>query len=186
MDTLQPVRPADIPKVHARLVEAIDSSPYYSDRFKAYEKRRFDRLFLRTLIAVDPWHIALAWRDGEIAGLTLTIPEHGTLWAPWIYVTPKFQSKALGLTMLRTLLRHWDNGRFHKVAFYTRPDNTAASTVFRRLGFAEIVVLKQHIFGEDYVLFERPFNKVTEGYDNGVQVSRGQRLRLKLATLLGR
>jgi RimJ/RimL family protein N-acetyltransferase len=185
-DVLQPARPADARRVRAVLAEAIDASPYYDARFKANEKRRLDETFLRSLIAIDPWHIALLWRDGEIAGLVLTIPEYGTLWSPWIYVAPQFRTEALGLTMIRVMLRHWDHGRFHKIACYVRPDNRVAKTVFARFGFAQVAHLKSHLFGEDYLLLERPLTKTTAGYDDGVRLSRVERWKIRWAILRGR
>jgi RimJ/RimL family protein N-acetyltransferase len=178
---LQPARPADVRRIRATLAEAIDSSPYYGERFKTQEKRRFDEGFLRTLIAVDPWHLALAYKGEAVAGLIVTIPEFGNLWSPWIYIAPAFRAQALGLTMIRAMLRHWDHGRFHKISCYVRPENRAARTVFSRFGFAETTCLQNHIFGEDFLLLERPLTKVTEGYDDGVRVSRAERLRIRWA-----
>jgi RimJ/RimL family protein N-acetyltransferase len=178
---LQPARPADVRRIRATLAEAIDSSPYYGERFKTQEKRRFDEGFLRTLIAIDPWHLALACKGEAVAGLIVTIPEFGNLWSPWIYIAPTFRAQALGLTMIRAMLRHWDHGRFHKISCYVRPENRTARTVFSRFGFAETACLMNHIFGEDFLLLERPLTKVTEGYDDGVRLSRAERLRIRWA-----
>ena len=95
----RPARPSDVKRVAALLAQAIDTSPFYGERFKQNEKRRLDERLLRTLIAIDPWHVALAWRDGEIAAIAITLPEFGTLWSPWIYVVPGGRSQALGLSM---------------------------------------------------------------------------------------
>jgi RimJ/RimL family protein N-acetyltransferase len=184
--TVRPASAADLLHVRAILIEAIDTSPFYGTQFKAHEKRRLDDLFLRTLIAVDPWHVALSFSGQEIAGVILTVPEFGTLWSPWIYIAPAFRTQGLGLAMIRRMLRHWDNGRFHKIACYVRPENKAARAVFTRFGFAEIAHLRNHMFGEDYLLFERPLNKVTDGYDDGLWLDRGERWRVWLATLPGR
>lgn len=180
---LQPARPEDVRRIRATLVEPIDSSPYYGERFKRQEKSRFDERFLRTLIAVDPWHLALARKGDAVAGLIVTIPEFGNLWSPWIYIAPAFRAQALGLTMIRTMVRHWDHGRFHKISCYVRPENTTARTVFSRFGFAETACLKNHIFGADYLLLERPLTKVTDGYDDGVRIGRAERLRIRWAAM---
>jgi RimJ/RimL family protein N-acetyltransferase len=184
--TFKPAQATDLRQVRATLAEAIDTSPFYSKRFKAHEKRRLDEVFLRTLVAVDPWHVALACSGRDIGGVILTVPEFGTLWSPWIYIAPAFRTQALGLAMIRRMLRHWDNGRFHKIACYVRPENKAARAVFARFGFSEIAHLRNHMFGEDYLLFEKPLNKVTDGYDEGLWLGRGERWRVWLATLPGR
>lgn len=186
MDPVQPARHADLKQIRAKIAEAIDASPYYNDRFKAHEKSRLDDIFLRTLIAIDPWHIALARNGTAIAGFIITVPEFGNLWSPWVYVAPEARAKALGLSMIRYMIRHWDNGRFHKISCYVRPDNHAARAVFSRFDFVEIALLKNHVFGEDYYLLERPLNKIADGYDSGLQLNRPQRLRVRLASMHAR
>jgi RimJ/RimL family protein N-acetyltransferase len=183
---LSPARPADVRKIQTKLAEAIDTSPYYGARFKQHEKARFSERYLRTLIAVDPWHIALFWSGSEIVGIVMTLPDFGTLWTSWVYVNPAFRAKALGLSITRSMIRHFDHGRFHKIACFVRPDNRTTRLVVQRLGFTEVAHLKEHIFGEDYLLFERPLTKSVAGYDGGVNVGRVERLKIRLAAWFGR
>jgi hypothetical protein len=49
------------------LCEAIDTSPYYSAQFKAHEKSRLGTSYLRALIAVDPWHVAIVEHSSQRA-----------------------------------------------------------------------------------------------------------------------
>ena len=181
---LRPAVPSDVPWIQARLQEAIDGSPHHGDRFKDYERQRYSKSFLGALIAIDPWHVAMAQKDGAAAGLVVTIPEFGTLWSSWIYTFPEFRRSTVGLAMMRQSIAHWDNGCFHKVACYAKPDNDAARTIFRRFGFREVALLKRHVLGEDFLLLEREFNKTTEDYDSGVNVGRLGRLRSRVEHVL--
>jgi ribosomal protein S18 acetylase RimI-like enzyme len=179
---LRPAAPSEIAWVQQRLHEAIAQSPFYGAAFKRHESNRFSRIFLRQLIATDPWHVVIAAHRGADAGVIVTIPEFGTLWSSWIYALPEFRHSTLAVAMVRESIAHWDHGRFHKAACFTKPDNVGARKLFKRFGFREVALLKRHILGEDFILLEREFTKLAPGYDNGVNIGRLGRLRLRLTS----
>ena len=87
---------------------------------------------------------------------------------------------------MRAFDEHFDNGKFHKAYTFVRPENEVALALLRRYGYAETVVLKQHIFGQDYCVMEKPYTKVAIGYDFGVALGRVGRIVTKVNELLGR
>lgn len=176
---LRPAAPSELGWVQQRLHEAITQSPFYGEAFKRHERNRFSRGFLRQLSAIDPWHVVIGRHQGADAGLVITIPELGTLWSSWIYALPEFRHSTLAFTMVRESIAHWEHGRFHKAACFTKPDNVGARKLFKRFGFREVALLECHVLGEDVLLLERELTKVTPGYDNGVNIGRLGRLRLR-------
>lgn len=177
---------ADIDNVHRELMDLIDSMPYYGERFKAYEKARLDKTFLRTLLEIDPWHILLLQTEGVVGGFLISGPAHGTIFQYWSCIYPDYRGTPLGRFGMEAFIEHWDNSRFHKASTYCRPDNRPALVLLKRFGYEQVALLENHIFGEDYCVMERKFTKTTDTYDNGIQIPFAARLRLRVQALLDR
>ncbi len=187
--TIRAAKPGDIDLVHRELMHVIATSEYYNDTFKAHEMRRLSKSYLRNLMAFDPWHVMVLTTDGKPCGAAVSGPEYGAIFRYWTWIFSEYQDSKLGMTgmtKMRQFDEHWDNGRFHKAFTFVRPENDLARKLLRRYGYREVCLLEKHLFGQDYLLIEKPYTKVTDGYDSGVGMGRLGRLLARLASLLGR
>ncbi|NMA99087.1 MAG: GNAT family N-acetyltransferase [Phyllobacteriaceae bacterium] len=176
--TIRAATNADINLVHEQLRDVIMTSPHYSDRFKEHEAGRLDKSFLRGLMAIDPWHIMLMCADGVPGGAMVSGPDCGSIFRYWSWVFPSHRQSRLGMFGMRAFDEHWDNGRFHKAYTFVRPENEVARKLLARYGYQETALMKQHIFGQDYLLIEKFYNRQDVPYDSGYQ---GRLARLKKA-----
>jgi RimJ/RimL family protein N-acetyltransferase len=183
--TIRAATPADLDLIHKELLDVIASSPYYGDRFKAHESGRLDMNFLHNIMAIDPWHIMIMCADGVPGGAMISGPETGSIFRYWSWVFPSHRQTKLGMFGMRAFDQHWDNGRFHKAYTFVRPENEVARMLLRRYGYKETCLLEEHIFGQDYLLIEKRYTKVTDDYDSGLNMGRLARLKKRLKSLVG-
>lgn len=178
--------PADIDLIHHELMAVIDESPHYNDLFKAHEKARLTKQHLRALQAHDPNHVIVLTADGQPGGGLISGPEYGAIFRYWSWIFPSHRQTRLGLHGMRVFDEVWDNGKFHKAFTFVRPENEVALALLRRYGYEQTCILKQHIFGQDYAVMEKPYTKVTEGYDTGMGMGRLGKMLQKVGELVGR
>lgn len=176
----------DLDLIHAELMNVIDESPHYNAEFKAWEKARLTKSYLRMLQRQDPWHVMALVSEGKVGGALISGPEFGAIFRYWSWIFPAFRQSRLGMHGMRAFDEHFDNGKFHKAYTFVRPENEVALALLRRYGYAETAVLRNHIFGQDYCVMEKPYTKTTEGYDHGVGVGRIGRAIARINELLGR
>ena len=176
----------DLEVIHAELLAVIDESPHYNAEFKAYEKSRLTKSYLRMLQRQDPWHVMALVSEGKVGGALISGPEFGAVFRYWSWIFPAFRQTRLGMHGMRAFDEHFDNGRFHKAYTFVRPENEVALALLRRYGYEQSALLRQQIFGQDYLVMEKFYTKVTEDYDSWMSMGRVARWRARIDTLLGR
>lgn len=176
----------DLDLIHRELMNVIDESPHYNAQFKAWEKARLTKSYLKMLQRQDPWHVMALVSEGKVGGALISGPEYGAIFRYWSWIFPAFRQTRLGMHGMRAFDEHFDNGKFHKAYTFVRPENEVALALLRRYGYAQTCILKSHIFGQDYCVMEKPYTKLTDGYDHGVGVGRLGRLVGRINELLGR
>lgn len=175
---------ADLDWVHTMLTHAIDTSPYYSDIFKAWEKRRMTRAFIQDLFELDPFYIIVLEVDGERAGFQVSGPDCGALFLYWSYVLEPYRRTGLAVFGMRQYIDRFNDGNWHKLTTLTRANNRPAITIMRRFGWVEVARLDSHIFGEDYLQYEYPLTKTQPGYKLLRRTGRRGRIARQVRRLL--
>ncbi|HZY66971.1 MAG TPA: GNAT family protein [Devosia sp.] len=176
----------DIDLIHCELMNVIDESPHYNAEFKNWEKARLTKSYLRMLQRQDPWHVIALLSEGKVGGALISGPEFGAIFRYWSWIFPAFRQTRLGMHGMRAFDEHFDHGRFHKAYTFVRPENEVAFALLRRYGYEQTALLRQHIFGQDYCVLEKPYTKVVDGYDTGVGTGRLGRAVQRINELLGR
>ena len=176
----------DLDIIHRELQAVIEESPHYNATFKAWEKRRMTKSFLRALQKQDPWHVMALVTEGKIGGALVSGPEFGSVFRYWSWIFPAFRQTRLGMHGMRAFDEQFDNGKFHKAFTWVRPENEVALALLRRYGYEQTAFLKNQIFGQDYVVMERQYTKVSDGYDTGMGTGRLGRFIETVSNLLGR
>jgi L-amino acid N-acyltransferase YncA len=175
----------DVPLVHRLIQKAIRSSPLYCEQMKEHESSRYTRGYLRALVAADPHYVFLVLAsDDKVAGFIVSGPEYGNVVVYWVYLEPDYRVGALAMRAMRDFVDYWDNGRFHKITAFVRPENRSPLLIMKRNGYRQVAFLEKHLFGEDYFLFERPLTKVEPGYQGPIAVGLRGRVMLKLRAMM--
>jgi ribosomal protein S18 acetylase RimI-like enzyme len=184
--TIRAATPADLGWVHETLMSAIAEADVYNDTFKAWETQRMSPQFLSHLHGLDPWFIRIAMVGDERAGLQISGPDCGALFLYWSYIKPEHRVSGLAQKLLKTYRTHFDNGYWHKLATLARANNRVAILLMRRHGWRQVAELNNHIFGQDYLMFEIMLEKTRPGYQFGFAKGRAGRLKDRLDQMLGR
>lgn len=183
-ETLVPARFSELSQIHKMIQDAVWTSTHYSDTFKEFESARLTPVYLAQLLRTDPRHVMTIRENGELAGFILSGPEYGVLWQYWSYLDPAHRSGTLAMRVMRHYQAVWQNDRFHKILTYSRPENKVSIALMERYGYKRVAELKEHLFGEDYLLYEYTLNKTKPEYDRGISVGMLATLRYRLMQAL--
>ena len=109
--TTRAATPADLDIIHHELMAVIDESPHYNAEFKAWEKARLTKSYLKMLQRHDPWHVMSLVSDGKVGGALISGPEYGAIFRLWSWIFPSHRQTRLGLHGMRVFDEVWAQGR---------------------------------------------------------------------------
>jgi len=183
----KPLRPAtakDVPLVHAQLKAALVETFPHLPQFQHDQERRFSPDYLQALIKANPSYVFILEIAGKQAGFIISGPEQGVIVHYWAYIDPANRKGGLASASLKQFVEHWENGCFHKASAYTTPKNRVAQLLLKKNGFSLTASLEKQIFGQDFLLFEHPLNKVAAGYEEVPALRLGQIIKQRFLARL--
>lgn len=77
------------------------------------------------------------------------------IWIEWFGVDQDARREGVGSALIQALVRIAPKRKAHKIWCDTRSTNEPAKATFLKNGFRDLVELKNHWYGEDYILWER-------------------------------
>lgn len=136
--------------------QVIATTRYYNVRARREETEKYTRESLRASTAKDPHSVIVAKVAGEVVGFCLSKYDDGLVWLSWFGVHPDWRRRGIGTALLRALERTARTRRCHKLWCDCRASNKESKSVLSQFGFRRICSVKNHWYGQDFILWDRP------------------------------
>ena len=136
----------------------LSSIPYYNETAKKDERSKHTVGYLRDKLRADRYAVLVAHDGSGILGFTISRWDDYLVWLEWLVVDSGSRRRGVASALLQKLIETAPARRAHKVWCDTRTTNEPAKATFRRNGFRPIAELKNHWYGEDYILWEKPLS----------------------------
>jgi ribosomal protein S18 acetylase RimI-like enzyme len=141
-------------RLFARVLSEI---PYYNSVAKEREGKKYTASDLATKLSEDPYAILVAkLPDGRIVGFCFSRLDDFTIWIDWYGVDPDSRQTGVGAAILKRTIETARERGAHKVWCDTRSTNEPSKNLLRKMGFTSLVEIKDHWYGQDFILWERP------------------------------
>lgn len=130
---------------------------YYNSLAKWHESRKYSPELLAKKAGEDPLSVLVArGEDGAVVGFCFNHMDDFTIWIDWFGVGRDFRRKGMGEEILKKTFETARKRGAHKVWCDTRSDNEPSKSLLRKVGFSELVTIKDHWYRQDFTLWERP------------------------------
>ena len=133
----------------------INGIPYYNPLAKQHEIARYSAAALALKIKEDPYAVILACNENEIAGFCISRFDDYTIWLEWFGVTEKYRGAGITKQLLHALEKTVAERECHKIWCDCRTSNQAAIHLLGNTGYTQMVTVKNHWYGQDFILWEK-------------------------------
>jgi ribosomal protein S18 acetylase RimI-like enzyme len=135
--------------------EIVASLPYYNEAAKASETAKYSAEDLRRYSAEDPDSVLLARHLGEIVGICISRLDDSIVWLSWFVVDHRYRRMSIGKSLINCLEQSVRSRRIHKIWCDCRTENTASKALLLRNGFDPLCTVRNHWYGQDFILWEK-------------------------------
>jgi len=147
----------DIPRLSG-FYQFIRSSPYYSQAAIKEELKRFSVKNLKKQFGnKDNLYIFLEEGD-KIIGARNGYYEAGIFWSDWGVVHPFYRRKGVSRALMTFLEKKLKKEGIHKMWCDSRTTNKESIAALKSLGFEKITTIKNHWYGQDFILWQKLLN----------------------------
>jgi ribosomal protein S18 acetylase RimI-like enzyme len=153
---VRPMTESDAPEVALVIKSVIEPLDYYNDRARGEELSKYRADELARMCADDPDAVLVALSEQHIAGFLISHYDDGLLWLSWFGVAEHCRQRGVGAALLAAFEETAPRRRAHKVWCDTRVPNEASARLLERAGFVRICELKNHWYGQDFFIWEKP------------------------------
>jgi ribosomal protein S18 acetylase RimI-like enzyme len=147
---------SDLPAAARLFAGILREIPYYNALAKDGEAKKYTTTTLSRKISEDPHSVLVAKDpDGKVVGFGFSHLDDYTVWIDWLGVDSTSRNSGVGAAILGETLRTAPERRAHKVWCDTRTTNEPSKNLLHKMGFARLVEIKNHWYGQDFILWEK-------------------------------
>jgi RimJ/RimL family protein N-acetyltransferase len=147
---------SELPIVRKLFLDVLEEIPYYSALAKRDESRKYTVSKLATKLRNDRYSVACALNaSDDIVGFLFSHFDDYTIWLDWIGVSRNERNAGIATFLLKESFRNARLRGCHKIWCDCRTTNEPSKAVLEKTGFTKIVEIKNHWYGQDFILWER-------------------------------
>jgi ribosomal protein S18 acetylase RimI-like enzyme len=135
--------------------QIVKSLSYYNEIAKRSEIAKYSPELLRASASEIPNSVLVARHGRKLVGFCFNKDDDGLVWLAWFGVHPSYRRQGIGIALLHKLEEVARNRGSHKIWCDCRTENEASKTALSNYGYAEICTVRNHWYGQDFILWEK-------------------------------
>jgi len=145
----------DVLKISALFKKVVTTLPFYNEIAKQNEIKKYTPKKILKMIRKDKYSVLVAKNGKKVVGFCFNRFDDYTIWIDWFGVDEKLRNNGIGTLIVERVITDARKRKAHKVWCDTRSNNEPSKNLLKKLGFREIIELKNHWYGQDFILWER-------------------------------
>ncbi len=152
---VRPLQEGEAEALNALFRVVVLPLPYYNDAAKRTELAKHSIELLWNSVSVDPVTVLVANLDSQMIGFCLSKRDDDLIWLSWFGVHPDHRRKGVASELLGGLEEACRKENAHKIWCDCRVGNQASIGILSKHGYVPICTLRNHWYGQDYILWEK-------------------------------